>query len=152
MNYKTIVLELLQDRPQLHDQLRQQRRLLATMEALAQGLKNRHEAWTEQLSQASPDSDPHQIASEALEIALKELMDSLPSDSSADESEALSLDAAMAYLHRHSWPVLSGFRKPLRVGAGKHRDDTSLCRGESGDERRSLGEVGRDPNRGSSVS
>jgi hypothetical protein len=105
MHYKTIVLELLQDRPQLHEQLRKQRKLLATMEALAQGLKDRHQAWTEQLWQARSGSDPQQIASEALEIALKELTDSLPADSPADGSEALSLDAAMAYLRRHSRPA-----------------------------------------------
>jgi hypothetical protein len=105
MHYKTIVLELLQDRPQLHDQLRQERRLLATMEALAQGLKDCHQAWTEQLSQAKPGSDPQQIASEALEIALKELTDSLPSEPPPDGSEALSLDAAMAFLRRPSRPA-----------------------------------------------
>jgi len=105
MLYKTMVLGLLEQRPQLHDQLRQQRMLLATVELHAQLLKARHEMWKEQLSQARPGSDPGQIAGEALEIALKELEDSLPSASPPDDSEPLSVDAAMAYLRSHSPPA-----------------------------------------------
>ena len=37
MQYKTIVLELLQQRPELHEQLRKTRRLLPTLETLRQG-------------------------------------------------------------------------------------------------------------------
>ena len=37
MQYKTIVLELLQQRPEMHEQLRQNRKLLPTLEALRQG-------------------------------------------------------------------------------------------------------------------
>ncbi len=105
MLYKTMVLGLLEERPQLHDQLRQRRMLLATVEQHAQLLKARHEIWKEQLSQVRPGSDPGQIAGEALEIALKELEDSLPSASPPDDSEPLSLYAAMAYLRRHSPPA-----------------------------------------------
>ena len=105
MLYKTMVLELLEQRPLLHHQLRKERMLLATLEHHANQLKARHEALKEQLSQAKPGSDPGQIASEALEIALKELEDSLPSASPPDDSEPLSLDAAMAYLRRHTPPA-----------------------------------------------
>ena len=97
MQYKTISLELLRQRPPLHEQLRKERKLLTAMETLALHLKSRHEAWKEQLAQAKPGSDPAQIASEALEIALQEVEDSLPA-SSPDEDEALSLDQAMAYV------------------------------------------------------
>ena len=102
MQYKTIILELLQQRPQMHEQLRQSRKLLPTLETYARELKTSHEAWKEDLSQARPGSDPSQIASEAMEMALKELEDRLPSESHQDESEALSLDAAMAHLRRHT--------------------------------------------------
>jgi hypothetical protein len=93
MLYKTMVLEFLQQRSQLHDQLRKDRKLLPTLNRLATELKTSHEAWKEQLAMALPGSDQSQIASEALEIALKELEDSLPAESPPDESETLSLDA-----------------------------------------------------------
>jgi len=102
MQYKTIVLELLQQQTELHEQLRLTRRLLPTIETCARELKSSHESWKETLSQANPGSDPSQISSEALELALKELEDRLPSASHPDESEPLSLDKAMAYIKIHS--------------------------------------------------
>jgi hypothetical protein len=102
MQYKTIILELLQQRPEMHDQLRKDRKLLPTLELYARELKTSHEAWKEVLSQAKPGSDPSQIASEALEIALKELEDRLPSAPPREDQEALSLDGAMAFIRRHT--------------------------------------------------
>jgi hypothetical protein len=99
MKYKTIIHELLQQRPQMHEQLRKERKLLPTMEHYARELKASHEAWKELLSGIRPGSDPDQIASEALEIALKELEDRLPSDS--PQGERQFLDAAMLFL-RHT--------------------------------------------------
>ena len=101
MQYKTIVLELLKEQTQLHEQLRLTRRLLPTLETCARELKASHESWTETLSQAKPGSDPSQIASEALELAIKELEDRLPSVSPPDAQEPLSLDEAMASIHSH---------------------------------------------------
>jgi len=98
MQYKTIILELLQQRPEMHEQLRKSRKLLPALEFYAKELKTSHEAWKETLSQEKPDSDKTQIASEALEMALKELEDRLPSASPADATEPLSLDAAMAFI------------------------------------------------------
>jgi hypothetical protein len=105
MQYKTICLELLQQRPQLHDRLRKHRMLLPTLELYASQLKASHQKWKELLSQANPGSDAMQIACEALEIVLKELQDRLPSASPPDESEPLSPDAAMAYLRPHTPPA-----------------------------------------------
>ena len=102
MQYKTIVLELLEQRQELHEQLRLTRRLLPTLQTCAEELKASHEAWMEMLSQAKPGSDRSQIASEALEMALQELKDRLPSASLLNEQEALSLDQAMAYVQSHS--------------------------------------------------
>lgn len=101
MQYKTIVLELIQRQPELHERLRESRTLLATMDRLAFELKDRHDFWMEHLSRAKPDSDRSQLSSEALEIALKELEADLPSVSRADE-DGPSLDGAMAYLRRHT--------------------------------------------------
>jgi hypothetical protein len=105
MQYKTIVLQLLQQRPEIYDQLRQHRMLLSTLEVLARELKDRHDAWKDLLSQAKPGSDPSQIASEALEMALQGLEGFLPSESPPDENDPLSLEAAMAFIRRHTPPA-----------------------------------------------
>ena len=100
MQYKTIIYELLQQRTQMHEQLRKERKLLTTMEFYAKELKESHEAWEETLGQQRPGSDPIQVSSEAMEIALKELEDRLPAESPQSESEALFLDEAMAFIRR----------------------------------------------------
>ncbi len=105
MQYKTIVLQMLEQQPELYDQLRRQRRMLPTLEYHARELKTLHEAWTEILSQATPAGDPSQTASEALELALKDLEDRLLSGSPQDGLEALSLDQAMAFIRRHTLRV-----------------------------------------------
>jgi hypothetical protein len=99
MNYKSIILELLHQRPQIHQQLRKNRKLLTTMERYATELKTGHEAWKDLLVDLRPGSHPSQIASEALEIALKEVEDRLPAASQSDQ-ETLFLDAAMLFIRR----------------------------------------------------
>jgi hypothetical protein len=105
MQYKTMVLELLQQHPEIHERLRKQRTLLPAMEFYAEELKTSHEAWKQSLSRERPGSDPSQIASEALEIALKELADCLPPVSPPDGDEPLSLDAVMTFLPRRTPPA-----------------------------------------------
>lgn len=102
MQYKTIILELLQQRPEMHEQLRKDRKLLPTMEIYAKELKTSHEAWKEQIAQAKPGSEPSQVSSEALEMALKELEDRLPPVSATNDHEELSLDQAMAHVRSPS--------------------------------------------------
>ena len=104
MQYKTIILELLQQRPKMHAQLRKDRKLLPTMERYAKELKTSHEAWKDLLSGLRPGSDKSQIASEALEIALKELEDRLPSESPQNGNEARFLDATMLFLRNRRSP------------------------------------------------
>jgi hypothetical protein len=101
MQYKTIGLEMIQQQPELHEQLRASRTLLATMDQLAIELKACHEEWIGRLSQRMPGSDRSQISSEALEMALKELEENLSSASKADE-DGPTLDGAMAYLKRNT--------------------------------------------------
>ena len=105
MMYKTIVLELLQQDPELHDRLRQHRLLLPALDLYSRGLKAHHEAWKVNLSRARPGSDPIQIASEAMEIALKELEGALLLEFSADATQQPSLDRATAFLQRHTPPA-----------------------------------------------
>lgn len=97
MQYKTIVLELLQQHPEIQNRLRSERRLLATMEFYARELKARHEAWKDYLSRAMPDSDPSQVASEALEIALHQLENILHSVFLSDEDESLSVEGEVMF-------------------------------------------------------
>ena len=98
MQYKTIILELLQQRPQMHEQLRRERKLLTTLEFYAKELKHSHEDAMEQLRQLRPGSEASQISSEALEMALKEMEDRLPPESATNDHETLSLDKAMAFV------------------------------------------------------
>ena len=102
MHYKTIILELLEQRPKLREELRQSRKLLPTLEFYASELRDSHEEWKGRLLEAKPDSDPSQIASQAMELALKDLQDHLPSKSNQEESETLSLDQTMAYISHHT--------------------------------------------------
>ena len=97
MYYKTIVLQLLEDRPQLRNRLQKYRQMLPTLEFYAHELKTGHEAWKNRLLQARPESDPAQIASEAMEMATAGLEASLPSESTGDD-KTLSLDEAMTFL------------------------------------------------------
>jgi len=94
MQYKTIVLELLTERAQLHEQLRQSRQLLPTMERLAQELRTSHLDWQDRLYTTNPDSTPEQRASEAAELALQELIDRLPSWSSPTADQNTPLDSS----------------------------------------------------------
>jgi hypothetical protein len=102
MPYMTIILALLQQRPEMHHQLRKNRKLLPTLELYAMELKASHEAWKEVLLHAKPESNPTQIESEALEMALKQLEDRLLPASPQDDYETPSLDEAMAFIHRHA--------------------------------------------------
>jgi hypothetical protein len=105
MQYKTIVLQLLEQHPEIYNPLRKQRQVLPAMEHYARELRSLHLAWQEMFNQATPGSDPSQIASEALEMALKDLEDRLHSGSPQEGQEALSLDQAMAFISRHMSPV-----------------------------------------------
>jgi len=105
MHYKTMVLELLKQHPKIHNQLRKKRLLLPALDRYARALKASHEAWKDRLSQAKPGSDPSQITSEALEIALKDLEDSLSRGSQLGTDDSLSLDTAIAFIRRRTPPA-----------------------------------------------
>lgn len=104
MQYKTIIYELLNQRPQMYEQLRKERKLLTALEKYARELRTSHQAWMELLMPLRPGSDRSQVSSEALELAVKELEDRLPSESQPSESEGLFLDAAMLFI-RHRTPL-----------------------------------------------
>lgn len=101
--YKTIVLELLQDRPALYEQLRANTTLMESMEQLAVAFRACHLQRMKELAAVRPESDPSQLSSEAMELALNELEECLPPASSPDDdrTETFSLDQAIIFLQRH---------------------------------------------------
>jgi hypothetical protein len=101
--YKTIILELLQEKPDVYEHLRSTKRLLPTLEVYAKELKALHETWMEMIRQERPHSDPIQVSSEALDLAVVGIHDRLLSASAKDEAEALMfLDGAMSYIRHHT--------------------------------------------------
>ena len=102
MHYKTMVHELVKSYPTIHDQLRKKRLLLPALDRFAVELKRRHDALKDQLSQKRPGSDPSQISSEALEIALKELEAIFRSWSPTKNDEPLSLEEAVEFIRRRA--------------------------------------------------
>lgn len=102
MLYKTIIQTLLEQRPKFHEQLRQDRKLLTTLETYATELKSSHESWMRVLSQENPDRQKDQVVMEAFEMALSEMEDRLPNESPAADQEELSLDQAMAFVRSRS--------------------------------------------------
>jgi hypothetical protein len=103
MHYKTIIHALIEQRTALCQQLRTQGKLHSTIDRHAAELKTRHETWKESLSRTNPRS-PEQIASEALELAIREIETSLPDDPTSGDDDGFPLDQAMAYIKRHTPP------------------------------------------------
>ncbi len=108
MRYKTMVMELLEEQyPTLQLRLKRERMMLRAVETYAAILKSSHEAWKQRMAAHRPRTDPNQIASEALELALAELQADLPSESQTNDpaETAISLDAAMAFIKSHTPPA-----------------------------------------------
>lgn len=98
MLYKTMMLELLQQQPKLHERLRASRKLQTATEECAIALKRLHDAWKEQLM-GNPSIDPGQLVSAAMEYAQQEMEARLQSVSSRIEQEDLTIEAILAIVH-----------------------------------------------------
>ncbi len=103
MQYKTICLQMIQDRPEMYNRLLSQRSLLSTLDRLSSELRTSHQTWKGLLAQAKPGGSDSQIASEALELALRQLASSFASPAT-DEDEPFPLEDAMAFI-RHTQPA-----------------------------------------------
>lgn len=90
MRYKTIALALIEEQPALHRRLKESRSLLSAMERHARTLKSLHEAQVTQLGTRRPGSDPVQLASEALELAVEALREIIADASPPSGSETES--------------------------------------------------------------
>lgn len=100
MHYKSIVLALLEDQPSLHRQLQAGRTLHQVLQQLAMALSRCHQEWMQTLRSTRPASQPAQLSSAAMELAVQELRDSL--QHASDASGPLSLDAAMEFIRLHT--------------------------------------------------
>lgn len=78
MQYKTIIHEWIQSRPSYHDQLAANKQLLSTMNELAIQLRNLHLEQLSLLQQRQPNRSVDALKSEALEIALQIIEETLP--------------------------------------------------------------------------
>ena len=106
MHYKTIVLELIQERQELHQKLCSSRTLLPTLESYARILKSRHQYWMDALHATEPASHPSQIASVALTLAVDDLQETLSADSPpVEDGWEPSLDEAITSVRRHTPPA-----------------------------------------------
>ena len=104
MQYKTIMLELLEQYPKLHSQLKQHRQLLATMETMARELKAHHERIIGELTERQTDGESSGISSQAMELAIAEMQERLAVLSNREEGETLTLDQIMELVIQHSLP------------------------------------------------
>jgi hypothetical protein len=53
----------------------------------------------------SPKGDPRRLSSEAMELAIEELVSDLPCESQTADAGIFSLDEAMNHLRRHTPPA-----------------------------------------------
>lgn len=104
MQYKTMMLELLQQQAGLHRHLQASRILLPVLDASSHALKACHLTWEERLT-SRQGLDPAQIPSIAMEFAIKEMEHRLQSVSLPERQDRLSLEAALALL---TLPTLPG--------------------------------------------
>ena len=104
MQYKTIILALLEKHLQLREELHKNQTLTTAIDNYVSELKDIHENWMVTLNEKRPGSDPAQISSEAMELALQDLENRLPSES-PEEDEAVSAEEAMTFLRRHTPPA-----------------------------------------------
>ncbi|MEZ6104462.1 MAG: hypothetical protein R3E01_36455 [Pirellulaceae bacterium] len=102
MHYKTIVLELIEQRPRWHEQLKSSNSLLSTINQLAITLRNRHLDLLDQAEATPLQMSPIQHSSEALEKAIAELLEHFPREQEAAASDTLDMDALIAFLKRHT--------------------------------------------------
>ncbi len=100
MYYRTIVLELLQEQTTLHERLRESQTLMQAVDRCAAHLKSRHEFWITELRHSKTAMHQSQLSSSALELAIQEFRDDLTPETTEDDTSALTLDEAMAFLRR----------------------------------------------------
>ncbi len=93
MQYKTMILELLQQRTELHDQLRKDAEAPADTGTLRQGAEDSHEAWKETSVAGEAGQRPEPDRERGTGDSPQGTGGSFALRSPPDDSEPLSLDA-----------------------------------------------------------
>ncbi|MEZ6129177.1 MAG: hypothetical protein R3C59_10885 [Planctomycetaceae bacterium] len=100
MQYKTMVMELLEENERLREKLRGEGKLLTVLDVLAGNLRRRHRELMGEMQGSRTDGGFSGISSEALEIAVQEMRDRMTAFSDCDE--IMDLDQIMREVVRHS--------------------------------------------------
>ena len=100
MQYKTMVMELLEENNGLREKLHADGMLLAALDVLAGNLRERHRELMGEMQGSRTDGGFSGISSEALEIAVQEMRDRMTAYSDCDET--IDLDQLMREIVRHS--------------------------------------------------
>lgn len=98
MNYRTIVLRLIQRHQLTYQHLCSSQRLMPTVDLYAEQLKANHHSWNGRLVKANPGYNPVQLQSESLELAIRDLENYLVAHFQANDNNRISLDSAMAFI------------------------------------------------------
>lgn len=104
MQYRTIIHELMRQRPSLYEELSSSNTLTSTLTQAASKLRDNHLRLVEQLRQEQPEAAEMQLKNVALEIAIEEFRQDLPIESRPVDPDPFPLDAAMAFIRRHTPP------------------------------------------------
>ena len=126
MLYRTIALGLLESSP-MYDQLRREKKLLDTMNQLAEELEQSHRHHWAALAKARPDSDPSQISTEAMEMAVADLEAFLPTLlSHLPEVETVSRKSLTARVRPPARSLFDGIPPPSHPAAPQEPFDGTV--------------------------
>jgi hypothetical protein len=87
MLYKTIVLELLKERSELHERLRTQRRLLPTIHNLALQMQASHREWLTMLATPGSEKASTEAQEMAMHMAMMDIRATLLLESNSSEAD-----------------------------------------------------------------
>lgn len=102
MDYKSIVLEVLQGHRALHERLRESKMIPLTVDCCADHLKARHAFWMTLRGHPKTGPEASQSSSLALERAVQEFRDALPPMRNTSDQDSLSLEEAMQFIGRYT--------------------------------------------------
>lgn len=104
MLYKTIILGLMEENPDMETQLPGHRLTPILLEQYANDLQSRHASWKKRLSETSPEASEIQTTSEALELAIRGWQEEFRAGS-RPSADGPTLDGAINYIRLRTPPA-----------------------------------------------
>ena len=98
MQYKTIVLELLEQSPGLSRELRRNDALLSTMNQLAVSFRDLHLRLLDQLTSSQPELDENQLKYQAMEVATEQMQEMIGQAEQLLSNGSVSAEACLVLL------------------------------------------------------